>query len=58
MGAEEKAVDEVDNDWSLDLIDVAEKLDSGYTLVWSPDGQLRLVAPSPIDPGDTSPAAA
>lgn len=58
MGAEEKAVDEVDDVQVLDLVDVVDKLDRGYVLVADPDGQLRLIAPSPSDPSDAGPGAA
>lgn len=58
MGAEEKAVDEVDNEWSVDLGYLVDKLDRGYALIESADGQLRLIAPSPVDPLDNPTAAA
>lgn len=58
MGAVENASDEVNDDQSLDLVDLVERLDHGYTLLYDGDGQLRLVAPSPVEPGDAGPAAA
>lgn len=54
MGAEEKAGVEDTDSWVFDLIDVVKKLDHGYQLVWTPDSQLALIAPSPVDPLDTS----
>lgn len=58
MGAEGNTVDEVDDDSVLNLVDVLDKLDSGYVLVADPSGQLRLIAPSPSDPLDAGPGAA
>lgn len=58
MGAEENAVDAGDDNQIFDLIEVVEKLDRGYQLVWTPDSQLALIAPSPVDPLDGGTAAA